>query len=115
MRRIAAVLGVLVILLGAKFYEVTPADCGYAGEETVYAQSLRYDFAGDETCAKAAIENLCGNVLWQEEWEDGLTVYYAYSGRIYRSVALSGQDINLMVAVRGGKVSIGSPMLEGSY
>lgn len=115
MRRIAAVLGILCILLGVKLYEVTPADCGYAGEETEYARSVRYDFAGDRAAAQDAVTTLGGKVLWQEELDDGLIVLYAYSNRIYKSVSLSEQSVNLMVAVRDGKVSIGSPMLEGSY
>ena len=46
MRRIVAVLGVLMLLLGVKLYEVEPADCGYAGERTAFEESIRYDFNG---------------------------------------------------------------------
>lgn len=115
MRRIVAVLGVLMLLLGVKLYEVEPADCGYVGEKTTYEESLRYDFCGDYECALEAIEKLGGKILWSEELDCGVTVLYAYSPRIYKSVKLSGERVNIMTAINGERVSIGSPMLEGSY
>ena len=115
MRRIVAVLGVLMLLLGVKLYEVEPADCGYAGERTAFEESSRYDFNGDYDCAVEAIEKLGGKILWSEELDCGVTVLYAYSPRIYKSVKLSGERVNIMTAVNDGRVSVGSPMLEGSY
>ncbi len=115
MRRVVAVLGVLLILAGVKLYEVRLSDCGFAGEESVYADSLRYDFFGDEVSAWEAIENLDGKVLWSEQLDCDVTVLYAYSPRIYDSVTLQSRRVNLMVAVSNGQVHIGSPLLEGSY
>ena len=71
MRRIVAVLGVLMLLLGVKLYEVEPADCGYAGERTAFEESIRYDFNGDYDCAVEAIEKLGGKILWSEELDCG--------------------------------------------
>lgn len=115
MRRIAAVLGVLILLLGVRLYEVQPSDCGYAGQATEYACSRRFDFFGDEECALEAVKNLGGKVLYSEKLDCGVTVFYAYTTRAYDSVSLGGKKVNIMVAVSDGKVSVGIPMLEGSY
>lgn len=115
MRRIAAVLGVMLILLGVRLYEVQPSDCGYEGEASEYSCSRRFDFCGDEESALNAVYNLGGRVLFSEKLDCGVTVFYAYTTRVYDSVNLGGKKINLMVAVSDGRVSVGSPMLEGSY
>ncbi|MCI8413836.1 MAG: hypothetical protein HFE47_07095 [Clostridia bacterium] len=112
MRRIAAVLGVLLMLTGVKLYELQPADCGYAGETRVLSHSVRYDFLGDETCARNAVNNLKGKILWSESCENGKTVYYAYSKRIYDSVTIGGWRVNIVAEVVGNEVHIGVPLLE---
>ena len=112
MRRIAAVLGVLLMLTGVKLYELHPADCGYAGEERALSHSVRYDFCGDDLCALAAIENLEGEILWRESGESGKTVYYAYSKRIYDGVTVRGRRVNIVAEVVGNEVHIGVPLLE---
>ncbi len=73
--------------------------------------SYRADFYGDEAAMYDALDRLCATVVRSERTDD-LLVVYAYSPRVAASV---DADYNLMAACRAGRVSIGAPVLEGSY
>lgn len=73
--------------------------------------SYRADFSGDEAALYAALDKMGASVV-REERVDDLLVVYAYSPRV---TASSGEEYNVMAAYRAGRVSIGAPVLEGSY
>ena len=76
------------------------------GESTVIS-SENFNLAGflaDNSARKVFIEEL-----------NEITVYYCYSPNIKRYKVIKGQKINLQIAVRKSVVTIGSPLIYGSY
>lgn len=73
--------------------------------------SYRVDFDGDEDELYAALDRINARVVRSERVDD-LLIVYAYSPRVAASVKA---DYNIMAACRAGRVSIGAPVLEGSY
>lgn len=91
------------------------------GVETVYAadmpwpsvrgQYVRADFIGD---ADSALKTLRAKTLATQEL-DGVTVIYAFSPHISAYETLSYGRVNVMIAVSGDRIAVGSPLLKGSY
>lgn len=100
MRRLVALMGALAGILGLCLYR---QGCYIPGE------GERIDYYGSET---TALE--CCDELWRE-YLDGVTVIYAYTPLRAYYKRVHGEKVNVMIAVRGNKISVGSPILKGSY
>ncbi len=74
----------------------------------------RVDTTGGEKKARDVL-----SVFWartvKEEQIDGIHIYYAYAPVIGKFETVFGKRVNLMIAVRGEQVAVGSPLLLGSY
>ncbi|MBR2968048.1 MAG: hypothetical protein IKC35_04665 [Clostridia bacterium] len=127
MRRFIALFGVMLLVIGIRLYNNGLLVCGYDGAVLVGEYDLtqiekpllidgahRLDIMGDEQVALSAMSNLDANVLFVEKVDD-IKIFYAYSPRLSEKVMIKGREINLMVAVRNNVVSLGTPLLEGSY
>ena len=127
MRRFIALFGVMLLVIGIRLYNNGLLVCGYDGELLIGEYDVmqiekpllidgahRLDIAGDEQVAICAIRNLDATVLFTEMVDD-IMIYYAYSPRLDDTVTVKGQDVNLMVAVSNNVVSLGTPLLSGSY
>ncbi len=77
---------------------------------------VRAEFCGGQTELYSTLDGMRANVVKEEEIDDALIVY-AYSPRVSAGplVTADGKVYNVMAASRGGKVYIGTPVLEGSY
>ena len=60
------------------------------------------------------IERNGGRILKREQL-NGVTVIYAYVGRISKCENTSFGRVNLMIALSGGRMTVGSPLIKGSY
>jgi hypothetical protein len=88
-----------------KLYEPLFAHRGYA----------RLDIVGGEAAAGAVLDDLKASVLWRESF-DNTEVIYAYSKNLSLYKIVKDTKINLMIAVSAsGGVSVGYPLLKGSY
>ncbi len=128
MRRFIILFGALLIVIGLRLYNNGLINCGYVGElsygtfDTIAYDSPplliegphRMDIEGDEHTALNVIANLSGKLLWSEESED-MKVFYAYSPRLQEQIKVHDKKVNLMISVSKNKVSIGTPLLYGSY
>lgn len=103
---------------------VSPAGGVYStfsgGVQTVYekppllapaADAERWDYTGDVYAELGALD---AGVL-RTETVCGMTVIYAYTSRLPKSIELGCGKVNLMAAVSGVKISLGYPYLDGSY
>ncbi len=72
----------------------------------------RADISGDTV--KSVIETLKARIIKTENVGD-ITVIYAYSPMILKSVKLHGVTINLMIAKTSDRTVVGSPLIKGSY
>lgn len=123
----AAILGVCLIITGL-FIPDSFADLDYdiitvyeKGIETVYTADerlpstrgkyVRADLTGD---ADRIMERLKAVELYREE-VGGSTVIYGFSPRFAAYEILRGQRVNVMLAVNGDKIAVGSPLLKGSF
>lgn len=96
------------------YYDNAPVSrCGglcYASGDTV-----RVDFSGDESDMYGALERIGADTV-KTVYSGGTLIVYAYSARICgEETTDNGEKYNVMAAYRDGKVSVGTPILSGSY
>ena len=93
------------------------------GEEIVYdniplfnerGAYERIDFSGNTADAMRFLSEYCASVCFTEN-ASGIEIFYAYSPLISGSVCVHGHAVNLMVACSGSSVTVGSPLIKGSY
>lgn len=128
MRKFVVLLGILLLVMGFRLYNNGLLNCGYSGKlsygtfDTKEIESSpflidgphRLDIEGDENTALSVIANLSGRLLWSEKCGE-IKIYYAYSPRLCKPIKIHDKEINLMIAVSDNKVSMGTPLLFGSY
>ena len=76
----------------------------------IKGESVRY--SGDR--AEELIKRFRAKVLFTEE-ASGITNYYCYSPLLERSVVLSGEKVNLHIAVSADKTAAGTPVIFGGF
>ena len=91
------------------------------GAQTVYAPGepvpstrgkyVRADMTGDWETVLNVLDARCV----ETQQLDGVTVVYAFSPRFSAYETLSFGRVNVMIAVRGDRLAVGSPLLKGSY
>lgn len=74
----------------------------------------RLDLTGGEAAANGVIAALGARVLAVEKVGE-ITVYYARSNRIMRCENTRQGRVNVMIAVSGERVTVGSPLIKGSF
>jgi len=74
----------------------------------------RIDTYGGEEKAAEILKKLAATNVRTEK-VDEITVIYAFSPLLPQSVTLKGERTNVMIALRRGKLAIGSPLIKGSY
>ncbi len=99
-------------------------NCGYAGTPGVgkydthsvdfSTDPQRYDVVGDMDTAEDIIKNLKAKELFRERAGD-IDIIYAYSCMLGRAVDVHGCKVNLMIAVSERGVTLGTPLIYGSY
>ena len=72
----------------------------------------RVDMDGDRFCE--VVEKLKCNIIKKEE-VDGITVVYAYSPYLLKSVFLFSRTVNIMIALTDSKTIVGAPLIKGSF
>ncbi len=60
------------------------------------------------------IKDYNAKILFVEE-VDEITIYYCYSPKIKRQKVVKNQAVNLQIAVRESVVTLGSPIIYGSF
>lgn len=69
-----------------------------------------------ENCeVSSALETLKARVVKTEYLEDGATVIYAFSNLIDENVDVFGKKVNLQIAIRENRTTIGWPLILGSF
>lgn len=132
MRRIFAVLGVMLVLCGVRLYDNGIISSGYKGTFTAYGsgdservyskmplvtpigKTTRLDFLGTEVDCMQALKNMNAVIKFTENI-DGLKIIYAYTADIFKYKTVNGNRVNIMIAYKNGHIAIGSPLLKGSY
>lgn len=79
-------------------------------------QTVRVDFFGCENDMHEALRRICARTVKSVEI-DGMLIVYAYSPRVICDVQKlsDGREYNVMAACSDGKISIGTPILQGCY
>ncbi len=126
LKRFIAFIAVGLLLIGCRLYPSELARSEYVGKYTMFGaddnqteESLksiyeRLDFDGNDEQAEKFIEDMHAKILFVEQIE-GITIYYCYTRKIPKSKLVGGVKVNLVVATSDGKISVGSPLLKGSY
>ena len=86
----------------------------YAEVFSVVGESKGYSVENADEFVSATLKTMQAEVLFFEE-VGGVKSYYCYSPRIGGTTVLYGEPINLHIAVKGGSVKIGSPVIFGGY
>ena len=81
------------------------------GESVEY--SLLTGTDGEEL-AYSILKELGGELLFTE-YACGVRSYYAYAPDLYNAVGIKDTRVNLHVAVKDGRIAVGSPLIFGGY
>ena len=97
-------------------YSDNRAVCAYDGACYPADALIRVELAGGETELNRALEKICATSVKRVQ-ADGLTIVYAYSGRVCseEQILSDGRYYNVMAATDGAHVYIGTPVLSGCY
>ena len=71
-------------------------------------------FAGTIEDAEKTALRFCLSSVSRQSWE-GLTVICGFSAKLRGGVVADGKKINLQIAYPNGEVTVGSPLILGSY
>ncbi len=91
--------------LGFCYMNVHPVDNAVVGESMVI---LNFEIG-------SALDVLNANVVKTEYLQDGTSVIYAYTKLINQKVEVDGKKVNLQIATKDEKTTIGWPLILGSY
>lgn len=75
---------------------------------------ISHTFNGSKECIQDYLKVFDAEMV-KEQTIDGVIIVYAYSSRIKDNVTVGDNKINIQIAVNRGKVTIGSPLIIGSY
>lgn len=73
-----------------------------------------FSFSGGLAEARAILSRLNAEVVNTEEI-DQLQIWYAYTHMLGGELNVSGELVNVQIAIRDGVVTVGTPLILGSY
>lgn len=71
-------------------------------------------FKGSYTDLMAEAKNHNARILKSEN-VGGVYIYYGYSDKLGRTVNVDGMGVNIQLALRGKTITVGTPLIMGSY
>ena len=132
LKRIAIILAIVMLGVGVRIYGNGLCSHLRKGVYTVYGASdqitvcdsppllgelifyERFDLKGSEADARLLLKKL-NAVIVEEESVGEITIIYAYANSIAKSEKLFGEKVNIMIALSKGNMTVGSPLIKGSY
>ncbi|MCL2540135.1 MAG: YwmB family TATA-box binding protein [Firmicutes bacterium] len=79
------------------------------------AEGQSITFSGNIGNMESILSRLNATVVSRQDIGGEIVNCYAYSSGFNKSVLVDGQKINLQVAVRNGTVTLGTPLILGSF
>ena len=131
-KRLVLLVAITFIAVGVRLYDNGLCSFIREGEYSVYSATdevtefsevpmlnkrgayERIDLKGGERDIKALLERMNATIIKEERFED-ITVVYAFCPRISNFVEVEGAKVNIMIALSNGKMTVGSPLIKGSY
>lgn len=104
---VAVGTGSIVTCRAKDYKSVRNALAGVAGESFSIEQSDPVDLAN--ILAVLKVEQV------RSETVDGIYIIYGFSNLLVRGVNLSGAKINVQIAVSANRITVGTPLILGSY
>ena len=77
-------------------------------------QGESFCFNGNADDAQNILHSLNAKIMTQECFED-FKVFYAYSPKLEKYVLINLQKINIQIAMKNGKITVGSPIILGGF
>lgn len=77
-------------------------------------KGMSVSFKGDYDDFRKAQKNCNMSVLISENI-DGTVIVYGYSDKLGKCVDVDGKTINVQMALKDGKITVGTPLIVGSY
>ncbi len=108
---IMIVLAFAIAVVSNYFFKVSER---VSGKVTTFSYGYERVDLYEKNIDVDVLKSVCACELWREQIDD-VTVIYGYSPRIIKSVSLNGRRVNVMVAIRCGEITVGSPLIKGSY
>lgn len=129
MKRLFALIGVVLLLLGLRFYDTGLCRLIPDGQVTKFSSSIEQDYDYykgtdsyriDLDCSKydskKKVEKIlldCQAIIQFTEMDGNLI--YAYSPRIPNITWVHGKRVNIMIYFDTEKICVGVPLLKGCY
>lgn len=71
-------------------------------------------FCGNEQLYNMLISNLFNNIVLSEQVSN-VKCCYGYNNKLNNNINIDGQTINIQIAINQNKITIGTPVILGSY
>ena len=97
----------VTVVCAAKDFANTARQC-----DGIDGVSIAFD--GDKTDVEALCKRLRLQV-YETQILGGITIWYGYSQKVDGGILLDGKIVNVQIALSGDVVSVGSPLILGSY
>lgn len=108
--------GLLSVVKGEYFIFIEQ-DGQFSAETALFRKRGEYervDLVGDESVTETIIEKACATVKKRESIGE-TSIVYAYTVALGEGVYTDFGRVNLMIACSNGRISVGSPLLKGSF
>ncbi len=87
----------------------------------IYQHLNKEKIQGESFCFNGKLEDvfkiiyiMSAKVVCREEFDD-FSVFYAYSPKIDKSININSKKINLQIAYKNNKITVGTPLILGSF
>ena len=106
------VIGILVLAYSLNGFKI--ATLSFDGAYTKGSGGETFVFEGCDEDIKALLTKLNATII-QTQNVGGAEVIYAHSPRLRGGVIAGGEKINMQIAKRGSVVTVGVPVIAGSF
>lgn len=79
-----------------------------------YIQGESFSFDGSFEDIKIILKKLNTKIIKTESFES-LKIFYAYSHKLQKYIFVDGKKVNVQICLNGKKITIGTPLILGSY
>jgi len=106
------VIGILVLAAGTNGFRVMTM--GFDGDFTKNNHGESIVFKRTEEDVESLLSRMRVTVVYTQS-VGGADVIYGYSNRLRGGVVIEGEKINVQFAMRGDTVTVGTPLIFGSF
>ncbi|MEG1509395.1 MAG: YwmB family TATA-box binding protein [Clostridia bacterium] len=75
---------------------------------------ISFSFDGNDCTYKDVINRMCKEVKFEQNFQ-GISTVYGYTPNWEQTVNIDNEEVNIQIAFNNGKITVGCPLILGSY